>query len=174
MSNTREPWLRPFTLPQIEPVDGLTYGDLAEFGAGYDSSMSEINRAGLDAQRRRQLTPERRHAWRQLRDAEKRLVLDFLHVQTDPAAFGEESGLPPGVPALERPVPVLPETPEPTEEELIAALGPVESLPPPNLDPGPPPPLVPDVWELLEEVMPPSDTETPPLPEPTSFLEDEA
>lgn len=172
MTIENEFWLRPFRLPDVELPDALSYDNLADYGARYESTMSEINRAGLDAQRRHELSADRKLAWRQLRDADKRLLLDFLHIQTSNAAFGGEPGPPHGVPSIAPPVLRLPEVADPSPQHVIDALGSVEPPAVPDFDPGPPPPLVADLWELLEELLPAPPSAPPELPEPTSFLED--
>jgi len=57
--------------------------------------MADVHRAGIQAQRLGALTPERSMAWRELRDAEKRLVLDLFRTQQDPSVFGVDLPAPP-------------------------------------------------------------------------------
>ena len=80
--------LLPFRDPQVAPEGGDPYTELAPFGVDYSSSMAQVHRGGLEAQRRRLLTSGRTQAWRELRSAEKRLLVDLLYYQPDPAVFG--------------------------------------------------------------------------------------
>ena len=80
--------LIPFRDVRVEPEGGDSYTQLAPFGVDYSSSMAEVHRGGLEAQRRRLLTSSRTEAWRELRHAEKRLLVDLLYYQPDPAVFG--------------------------------------------------------------------------------------
>jgi hypothetical protein len=65
------------------------YDLLAGYGVTGDSSMADVHRAGMNAQRLGALTPERSQAWRELRDPEKRLALDLFRFQRDPELFGK-------------------------------------------------------------------------------------
>lgn len=72
----------------VETPSNDPYQLLADFGVTDNSSMADVHRAGMNAQRRGALTPERSRAWRELRDPEKRLVLDLFRFQPAPDAFG--------------------------------------------------------------------------------------
>jgi hypothetical protein len=73
---------------QFESPIGDPYALLAEFGVTDESSMADVHRAGLSAQRAGALTRERSQAWRDLRDPEKRLAIDLFRFQSDPQVFG--------------------------------------------------------------------------------------
>lgn len=88
------------------------YELMAELGVGYDSSMAEILRCALRAQRAKTLTRARQDAWAQLRVPDRRLLLDVLYFQDDPAAFGAPEPEPspeppPAPPAPAGPAPAL-------------------------------------------------------------------
>lgn len=72
----------------LESSIGDPYQLLAEFGVTDESSMADVHRAGLSAQRKGALTRERSQAWRELRDPEKRLAIDLFRFQPDPEIFG--------------------------------------------------------------------------------------
>lgn len=147
---------RPFRLPGIEPPGGFPYDALAEFGVGYESPMAAVHRGSQQAQRAKQLTVKRRQAWKELRDSERRLVLDLLYVQPDPAVFGDvEAGV-----SLPEPRPSALEATETGEPASLA------ELPEPSE-------IEPDRWKLLRQIVetgPPADALRPPS---SSFLEED-
>lgn len=67
------------------------YEELAAFGVSYESSMAEVHHGGMAAQRRKELTSARREAWGELRNAEKRLLVDFFYYQGDPSLFSSDT-----------------------------------------------------------------------------------
>ncbi|MBC8357187.1 MAG: hypothetical protein H8E66_34890 [Planctomycetes bacterium] len=149
----------------------LPYALLASYGAGFDATMSEINRSGLNAQKDRALNRERRDAWQTLRSAEKRLVIDLFFLHTDPAVFGESDS---DAPPLKRPAPDVPEVDRPTTEAVARAMGNLPQLDEPDMPPtGEAPAIDPDLWELLNEIWTADEQAPSPLPHPTSFLEQE-
>lgn len=165
---------KPFRDPAIRPSGGDPYEELAPFGVSYDSSMAEIMRAGIEAQRRGELTPARRDAWACLRHPEKRLGIDFLYYQPDPAVFGT-----PGDPTV---IPDEPPPPDPyrppvealTAEQLAQALGEIDAGPVPEpLTVASPPPIDADLWGLLQEAWEEREPPLAPLLPMQSFLEDE-
>ena len=83
--------------------------------------MSQIHQAGLEAQRRHALTPERRKAWKEFREADRRIAMDLLFLQTEADVFGEQTDGD-SEPKLTD-TPKLPEVGPPPLETLIAAFG---------------------------------------------------
>ena len=165
-------FLQPFQRPELTPILGDAYQALKPFGVDYDSSMSELHQAGLRAQRQRDSAAVQ--AWKDLRDAEKRLMADLLFLQPDPTVFGEETEedycvtVPPPPPAP------LPEIGPASAETVLQAIGPLPVPPAPQPVPvGDSPPIEPDLWALLDEAWEPDQAALPPLPEPSSFLEDD-
>jgi hypothetical protein len=153
--------------------DSSPYEAFTAFGVSYHSSMREINRAAQEAQKQRKLGSAGNKAWAELRNAEKRLLHDFFHLQTDPTVFGE--------PAVEAQVPEplepplqLPPLRNPEPSALVKVLG--------FLDPGVkpplpavclPPPLDPPLWDLLGETLGMREPDDANRFLPNTFLEDE-
>lgn len=165
--------LSPFPLARVTPPDGNPYEALAAFGVSYDSSMSEVHRSGINAQRQKALTPERRQAWNTLKDPARRLAVDLLHVQTDPCLFGDVPADDQSHGDCQPPTPRLPALPEPDPATICETIG-ILPLP----EPDQPTPLTgavladAPVWAVLREACPTPPPKLPPLPEPDSFLED--
>ncbi len=109
---------QPFRLPGIEPPSGSPYDALAAFGVGYGSPMAAVHRGSLRAQKEKRLTAQRKQAWKELRDSERRLVLDLLYVQPDPTVFGESAGAGEPKPELRPPALELPDAGEPPPADL--------------------------------------------------------
>jgi len=155
-------------LARVMPPDDDPYRALAAFGVSSDSSMSEVHQGGLQAQRAGALTPERRRAWKALRDPISRLAVDLLHLPTgSPPGDGE-----PAEAEVAVPEPRLPALGAPDPVAVCQAVGP---LPLPLVPPCPEsrdlPPLEVDPWELLQEACSPPPRTAPPLAEPGPFLE---
>jgi hypothetical protein len=153
------------------PVSAVpsAYDALAHLGVRYNSSMAEIHRAALEAQRSGTLTTERAAAWARLRNAEKRLVADFFELQIDPSMFGE--------PAVAPPPPAPPEAIVPpihplTADEIAIAISVEAPEPMPLPKPGPAPRLEADLWQLLREGWRPPAVAHP-VPPLGSLLDDE-
>lgn len=173
--NPKRPKPLPLLPPQLAPKGGTPYEALGPFGAHYDATMREIHLSGLAAQKKGELTRQRRKAWTELRNTESRLALDLFCLQPDPAVFGEEESGAQGPHEPEPPQLKLPPVEPPSPRAIAKAVGKVP-VPPEaeSLAPGDPPPLEPSLWALVEEVWGGPDPQSPPLGEPDSFLEEEA
>ena len=137
-------WDRPFRDPFVLPPHGDPYEGLAEFGMTFGSGMKDVHRCFLVAQTQRALTAIHEQAYRELRDPEKRLLVDFLYFQPDPTVFGPNE---PSLPPLK-----LDELIQKDDE--AGATG-IASL----------------WWQLLLEAWEPNLEELPPLPLPQPFSE---
>ncbi len=103
------------------------------------------------------------------------MALDLFYLQPDPAVFGDEES---GAEELHEPEPPqvkLPPIAAPSPREIAKAVGKVP-VPPEaeSLAPADPPPLEPSLWALVEEVWGSPPPQSPSLPEPDSFLEEQA
>lgn len=160
-----EPDVKHVRPPHVGPAEGTSpYDALAPFGAQYDSTMSEIHRAGMAAQKAKQLDSTRRRAWKDLRNVKKRIQADAAWLELPETEAGDSVPPPPTV--------ELPEVPAPSPDELLAQMEkvPVPEVPPYRLQKRPPIPL--DHWELAEELVNDFYAEKPYEDEVPSFLED--
>ena len=77
----------PFCDPFIRIPSGDPYEALAPFGMKFGSSMDDVHKCALQVQKQRAGSSARDQAYRQLRTAEDRLLVDFFYYQPDPAVF---------------------------------------------------------------------------------------
>jgi hypothetical protein len=137
--------------------------------------MREIHVSGLAAQKQGELTRQRRKAWTELRNTEGRLALDLFYLQPDPAVFGDEEHGEQQPHEPEPPQVKLPPVDPPSPRAIAKAVGkvpvPAEAE---SIAPADPPPLEPSLWALVEEIWGRPAPQSPSLPEPESFLEEEA
>ena len=156
----------------VAPTGQSAYEALADLGVHYGSSMAEIHRAGLAAQRAGTLSHERAAAWAHLRNADKRLVDDFLSAETSAAVFEDVDAARRG---SERRDERRPPVPDALPADVVMAAAPVPEIDAaaPFAKDEPEPPVRADLWSLLRETWEAGPAALPDCPEPQSFLSEE-